>query len=157
MICTVPHYSFGAGDSLRPRGSEKGLEIRKPSVILHFCCDPTILTDHGSFLSNLGYRVLNSTNGFETIQLSASGEIDAAVLELDRNDSDVLLIAQEIERVRASIPIIVVVPATQTLDGFRDLVDAVVPKEVDSGILARSLEDLLPGEEPADRVIAPEY
>jgi hypothetical protein len=89
--------------------------------------------------------------------LSASGEIDAAVLELDRNPSDVLLIAQEIERVRASIPIIVVVHAAQTLDGFRDLADAVLPKEVGSGILLRSLEELLPGEEPADRLSLTEY
>jgi DNA-binding response OmpR family regulator len=119
--------------------------IRKPFVILHFFCDPTVLTDHGMFLSNLGYRVINSNDGFETIQLSASAEIDAAVLELDRNRSDVLLIAQEIERVRASIPIIVVVHATQTLDGLRDLADAVVPREVGSGVLLRSLEELLPG------------
>ncbi len=131
--------------------------FRKPFVILHFGCDPTVLTDHGMFLSNLGYRVINSNNGFETIQLSASGKIDAAVLELDRNHSDVLLIAQEIERVRASIPIIVVVHATQTLHGLRDLADAVVPKEVGSGTLARSLEELLPEEKPADQLIPTEY
>jgi hypothetical protein len=80
--------------------------------------------------------------------LSASGEIDAAVLELDCNHSDVLFIAQEIERVRASIPIIVVVHAMQTLDGLCDLADAVVPKEVGSGVLLKSLEALLLGREP---------
>jgi DNA-binding response OmpR family regulator len=131
--------------------------LRKPFVILHFCCDPSVLTDHGMFLSNPGYRVINSTNGFETIQLSTSGKIDAAVLELDGNYSDVLLIAREIERVRASIPIIVVVHATQALDGLCDLADAVVSKEVGSGILVRSLEKLLTGEEPADRHTPTEY
>jgi DNA-binding NtrC family response regulator len=90
--------------------------LRKPFVILHFCCDPIVLSDHGIFLRNLGYRVINSMNGFETVQLSESGEIDAAVLELDRNCADVALIAREIERVRPSIPIIVV-HAAQTLDG----------------------------------------
>lgn len=127
---------------------------RKSSVILHFCCDPTVLTDHAMFLSNLGYCVIHSNNGFETIALSTSGKIDAAVLELDRNHSDVLLIAQEIA-VRASIPIIVVVNATQTLDGLRDLAHAVVPKEAGSGILVRSLEELLPRQEPADRLTPP--
>ncbi len=112
--------------------------LKKPFVILHFSCDPTILTDHGMSLSNLGYRVINSNNGFETIQLSASGKIDAAVLELDRNHSDVLFIAREIERVRASIPIIVVVHATKALDCLRDLADAVVAKKVGSGILGRA-------------------
>lgn len=125
--------------------------IRKPFVILHFFCDPTVLTDHGMFLSNLGYRVINSNDGFETIQLSASAEIDAAVLELDRNRSDVLLIAQEIERVRASIPIIVVVHAIQTLDGLRDLVDAVVPEEIGCEMLMNSLEQaLLMGDQQTD-------
>jgi CheY-like chemotaxis protein len=102
----------------------------KPFVILHFCCGPAVLTDHGIFLSNLGYRVVNSDNGFETIQLSTSGKIDAVVLELDRNYSDILLIAREIERVRPSIPIIVVVHATQTLDGLRDLADAVYRRKL---------------------------
>jgi DNA-binding response OmpR family regulator len=104
------------------------------------------------FPSNVGYRVINSNNGFETIQLSTSENIDAAVLELDRNHPDVLLIAQEIERVRPSIPIIVVVRATQTLEGLRDVADAVVQKEVGPGILLRSLEELLPGLRPADRL-----
>jgi DNA-binding response OmpR family regulator len=119
--------------------------LRKPFVILHFCCGPTVLTDDGMFPSN-------SNNGFETIQLSTSENIDAAVLELDRNHPDVLLIAQEIERVRPSIPIIVVVRATQTLEGLRDVADAVVQKEVGPGILLRSLEELLPGLRPADRL-----
>jgi hypothetical protein len=125
--------------------------LRKPFAVLHFCCDPTVLANHGMILSNLGYRVVKSHNGFETIQLSASGEIDATVLELDRNHSDVLLIAQEIERVRASIPIIVVVHAIQTLDGLRDLVDAVVPEEIGCEMLMNSLEQaLLMGDQQTD-------
>ncbi len=86
--------------------------LRKPFAVLHFCCDPVVLANHGMILSNLGYRVVKSHNGFETIQLSASGEIDAVVLELDRNHSDVLLIAREIKRVRASMPTVVVARAT---------------------------------------------
>ena len=118
---------------------------RKPFVILHFCCDPTVLTDHGMFLSTLGYRVVNSHNGFETIKLSTSGKIDAVVLELDRNHSDILLIAREIKRVRALIPTIVVVHATQTLDGLFELADAVVSDEAGCEMWMKSLEGVLRG------------
>ncbi len=91
--------------------------LGKPFVILHFCCDPTVLTDHGMFLSTLGYRVVNSQNGFETIKLSISGKIDAVVLELDRNHSDILLIARKIKRVRALIPTVGKFVIVETGDG----------------------------------------
>jgi response regulator RpfG family c-di-GMP phosphodiesterase len=119
--------------------------LRKALVILHFCCDPPVLTDHGMFLSTLGYRVVNSQNGFETIKLSTSGKIHAVVLELDRNHSDVLLIAREIKRARALIPTVVVVRATQTLDSLFDLVDAVVPDEAGCEKWIQSLEGVLRG------------
>jgi DNA-binding NtrC family response regulator len=129
---------------------------RKPFVILHFCCDPAVLTDHAVFLSSLGYRVIHSNNGFETIQFSTSGTIDAFVLELDRNHSDVLFIAQEIKRVRTSIPTIVVVHETQILDGLRDVADAMVPEEIDSGTLVKSLAGFL-GKKPVDQLTAAGY
>jgi CheY-like chemotaxis protein len=94
------------------------------------------------FLSNLGYRVVSSHNGFETIRLSTSGKIDAVVLELDRNRSDVLLIAREIKRVRGLIPT-VVVGATQTLDSLYGLADAVVPEVADCEMWMESLEGVL--------------
>jgi response regulator RpfG family c-di-GMP phosphodiesterase len=97
------------------------------------------------FLRTLGYRVVNSHNGFETIKLSTSGKIDAVVLELDRNHFDVMLIAREIKRVRALIPIIVVVHATQTLDGLFEFTDAVVPVEAGCERWMKSLEEVLCG------------
>jgi hypothetical protein len=86
--------------------------------------------------------------------MSTSGKIDALVLELDRNHTDVLLIAQEIKRVRASFPTIVVVHATQILDGLCDVADALVPEEAGSGLLVKSLEDFLLGAETTDRLAA---
>jgi hypothetical protein len=118
--------------------------LRKP-VVLHFCCDPPVLTDHGMFLDNLGYRVVKSHNGFETIELCISGKIDALVLELDRNHSDILLIVREIKRVRALIPTVVVMRATQTLDSLYDLADAVVPEEAGCEMWMKSLEGVLRG------------
>ena len=67
------------------------------------------------------------------------------VLELDRNYSDVLLIAREIKRLRALIPTIVVVHATQTLDGLFELADAVVSDEAGCEMWMKSLEGVLRG------------
>jgi hypothetical protein len=100
------------------------------------------------FPSNLGYRVVNSHNGFETIEMSTSGKIDAVVLELDRNHSDVLFIAREIKRVRALIPTVVVVRATRTLDGLREVADAVVPEEPGCEVWMKSLAGVLRGRSP---------
>lgn len=119
--------------------------LKEPLVVLHFCCDPAVLTDRGMFLSSLGCRVVNSHNGFETIELSTSGKVDALVLELDRNHSDILLIAREIKRVRALIPTVVFVRARQTLDGLYDLADAVVQEEAGCEMWMKSLEGTLRG------------
>ena len=118
-------------------------QFREPFVVFHFCCNPTVQTDHGKFLSNLGYRVINSHNGFETIESSTSGRIDALVLELDRNQSDVLLIAREIERVGASLPTVVVVHGTQNLDGLSELATSLIPAESSCEGLMTSLEQIL--------------
>lgn len=117
---------------------------RKPLVVLHFCCDPTLVTDR-EIPSNLGCRVINSHNGFEAIQLATAGVIDAVVLELDRNHAELSLVAQEIKRARSSIPTVVVAHASQTLDGLLDLADAVVPADISRGILVKSLEQALLG------------
>jgi hypothetical protein len=52
------------------------------------------------------------------------------------------------------IPTVVVVRATQTLDSLYDLADAVVPAEIGCGMLVKSLEQFLLGEEPADQFSA---
>jgi hypothetical protein len=113
--------------------------------VLHFCCNPTIAAEHGSILKILGYRVVRSSNGFDTIRLSVSENVDAVVLELDRNYDDVQLIAQEIEGLQVSIPTVVVVHMAQTLESLCDLVDAVILKKSDSAMLMKSLRQVLPG------------
>ncbi|MGC2196792.1 MAG: hypothetical protein WA628_19110 [Terriglobales bacterium] len=62
-----------------------------------------MLTSRGQFLSKAGYRVLNSSNGFDAIRLSTSGRVHAVVLDLDRNHEDPTLIAQEIKRLRPEV------------------------------------------------------
>jgi hypothetical protein len=44
----------------------------------------------------MGYLVVNSNNGLEPIRWSTAGRVDAVVLDFDRNDAGVYLIAQEL-------------------------------------------------------------
>jgi DNA-binding response OmpR family regulator len=116
---------------------------RKRPAVLHFSCDRTVLLSRGQFLRQAGYRVLNSSNGFDAIRLSTSGRVHAAVLDLDRNHEDVTLIAQEIKRLRPGVPTIVLTETAEPVDEVRELADALVPKEAGHSPLLKSLRALL--------------
>ncbi len=118
----------------------------KPRVILHFCCDPATLVLREALLTNVGYLVVNSNNGFEAIRWSTSGRVDAVVLDLNRNHAEVCLIAQEIRRLKPGIPAIVLAETKVVARGLRELSGAVVVKESDPQILLKFLTDLLPAE-----------
>jgi DNA-binding response OmpR family regulator len=118
---------------------------RKPYTVVNFCCDRVALTLRGWFLNEAGYRVLNSSNGFEAIRLSASEEVHAAVLDLDHNRTEVTLIAQEIKRLRPQIVTVVVTERTVPMDGVCELADALVPREHGPETLVKSLQRILAG------------
>jgi len=118
----------------------------KPRIILHFCCDPATLVLRAWLLTNVGYLVVNSNNGFEAIRWSTSGRVDAVVLDLDRNHAEVYLIAREIKRLKPEIPAILVTKAEVVSQGLSELSDAVVANDGDPEILLQSLSDLLPDE-----------
>lgn len=117
-----------------------------PRVILHFCCDPETLALRESLLTNMGYLVVNSNNGFEAIRWSASGRVDAVVLDLDRNHAEICLIAQEIKRLKPEIPAIVLTETKVAAHGLSELSDAVVAKDSDPEILLGFLTEWLPAE-----------
>jgi DNA-binding NtrC family response regulator len=118
---------------------------RKPRVILHFCSDPATLVLREALLTNVGYLVVNSNNGFEAIRWSASGRVDAVVLDLDRNHAEVRLIAEEIKRLKPEIPAILWTETKAVSHGLGELSDAVVTKDSDHEILLQFLTELLPG------------
>lgn len=93
---------------LEPLNSERRSHLPgrqgKHHTILHFCCDPAALVLRGQFLNQLGYRVLNSSNGFEAIELSTSKRVHAVVLDLEHNRDDITVVAQEIKRLRPRSP-----------------------------------------------------
>jgi DNA-binding response OmpR family regulator len=97
----------------------------------------------GQFLLDLGYRVLNLSNGFDAIRLSRSKRVQAVVLDLDHNHEDVTLIAQEIKRIRPEVPTIVLKDAAEPVLGVHELADALVPKENGHRMLVRSLQEVL--------------
>ena len=84
---------------------------------------------------------MNSSNGFETIELSSSGQVDAVVLDLDHNHVEVTLITNEIKRLRPQCPTIVLTEGAAP-DTLRALADTLIPKGNDE-VLVASLEKIL--------------
>jgi DNA-binding response OmpR family regulator len=97
----------------------------------------------GQFLNQLGYRVLNSSNGFEAIELSTSKRVHAVVLDLEHNRDDITVVAQEIKRLRPQVPTLVLTEGTLPVGDVHKIADAIVSKEHDPEVLVRSLEELL--------------
>ena len=95
------------------------------------------------FLRRLGYRVLSSSNGFETMELCTREPVDAVVLDLDRNRAEVALIAREVKQRRPEVPTIVLTEATAPEESLHELADALVLKENHPELL-NSLQKLLP-------------
>jgi len=112
---------------------------RMPHTILHFSRDRGILIFRGWVLNIAGYRVLNSSIAPEAIKLSE--QADAAVLDMDDNRNEVTVIAQEIKRLRPTLPTIVLTEGQVAMDW--QLADAFVPKEGGPETLVKSLGQLL--------------
>jgi len=97
----------------------------------------------GQFLNQLGYRVLNSSNGFEAIELSTLTGVHAVVIDLEHNRGDITVVAREIKRLRPQVPTLVLTEGTVPVGEVHEIADAIVSKEHDPEVLVRSLEELL--------------
>ncbi len=115
---------------------------RKSHTILHFCCDDGALLTRTESLRRQGYRVLVSSNGFETVELCSREPVDAVVLDMDRNVAEVALIARELKQHHPEVPTIVLAAGPAPMEGVHDLADALVPRD-NHPELAKSLEKLL--------------
>jgi CheY-like chemotaxis protein len=133
----------GEGRYTRRERSHLPERQRKRHTILHFCCDPAALMLRGQFLNQLGYRVLNSSNGFEAIELSTSTGVHAVVIDLEHNRDDITVVAREIKRLRPQVPTLVLTEGTVPVGEVHEIADALVPKEHGPEVLVRSLEELL--------------
>lgn len=115
---------------------------RKSSTILHFGTDRPALLLRARDLARMGYDVLNSSNGFEAIQLACLEAVDAVVLDQNRDGAEVELIVSEIKRFRPQLPTILLAEGQAPLCRTRELADAWVNKE-NLKMLAATLQNVL--------------
>jgi len=92
----------------------------------------------------MGYEVLNSTNGFEAIQLACLDVVEAVVLDQEGNHAEVELVAAEIKRSRPQVPTILLVERTGPQVRAHALVDAMISQRDNVSVLVAALEALLP-------------
>jgi DNA-binding NtrC family response regulator len=115
---------------------------KKSTTILHFWTDRPALLLRARDLTRMGYDVLNSSNGFEAIQLACLAVVDAVVLDQNRDCAEVELIVPEIKRFRPQLPTILLAEQSGSLRRTQELVDACVKRE-NLKTLAATLKDVL--------------
>jgi DNA-binding response OmpR family regulator len=79
-------------------------------------------------LQENGYELVTATNGEEGLRLFASEPVDAIVLDYHLGLSDGTFLANEIKRVRPTIPIVMLADDLNLPDGALRFVDALVTK-----------------------------
>jgi DNA-binding response OmpR family regulator len=79
-------------------------------------------------LQENGYRLLTATNGRDGLRLFASQPVDAIVLDYHLGLLDGTLVANEIKRVRPTIPIVMLADNLELPDGALTSVDALVTR-----------------------------
>jgi len=115
---------------------------KKSTTIVHFGTDRPALLLRAQNLSQLGYDVLNSSNGFEAIQLACLEVVDAVVLDQNRDCAEVDLIVTEIKRFRPRLPTILLAEEQASRRRTKELADAWV-KRGNLQMLAATLKEVL--------------
>ena len=86
-------------------------------------------------LQENGYQLLTATNGHDGLRLFASQPVDAIVLDYHLGLLDGAVVADEIKRVRPSIPIVMLADSLELPYGALNSVDALVTKSDGSHFL----------------------
>jgi len=81
-----------------------------------------------SSLQENGYELLTATNGHDGLRLFASQPVDAIVLDYHLGLLDGACVANEIKRVRPTIPIVMLTDNLELPDGALNSVDALVTR-----------------------------
>jgi DNA-binding NtrC family response regulator len=129
---------------------------KKRRTILHYGTDRVVLLLRARGLNEMGYHVLNASDGFEAIKLATQEHVDAVVLDLDRNHAEVALVATEIKRCRPQLPTILLADETTHPSRANDLADALVPRRDNVKMLVTALENILTGGAGTPRKMLPE-
>jgi hypothetical protein len=97
-----------------------------------------------AFLREHGWLVLSSTTGHGGIVQFAAELVHAVVLDVDGDGAETALIAGELKRTKATVPVILLVGEGQALlEGALNSANAVVPR-VDESELLKALEQQAP-------------
>jgi two-component system nitrogen regulation response regulator NtrX len=96
-----------------------------------------------SLLQESGYEMVTATNGHEALRLFMSRPVDAIVLEYYLGLLDGAVIADEIKRVRPTIPIVMLADHLELPDGALKSVDAVVTKSDGAHFLLATVHFML--------------
>jgi DNA-binding response OmpR family regulator len=81
-----------------------------------------------SSLQENGYELVTATNGHDGLRLFATQPVDAIVLDYHLGQLDGALVANEIKRIRPTIPIVMLTDNLELPDGALSSVDALVTK-----------------------------
>ena len=84
--------------------------------------------DQLNLLRENGYELLTATNGHDGLRLFASQPVDAIVLDYHLGLLDGALVANEMKRVRPTIPIVMLADNLELPDGALNSIDALVTK-----------------------------
>jgi DNA-binding response OmpR family regulator len=103
------------------------------SITDSMATNPTLLCIHRypaqlHSLQENGYQLLTATNGHDGLRLFASQPVDAIVLDYHLGMLDGTVVANEIKRVRPTIPIVMMADNLELPDGALKSVDALVTK-----------------------------
>jgi DNA-binding response OmpR family regulator len=86
--------------------------------------------------------VLSSANGHDGIVRFAAERVDVVVLDVNSDAAETAVIAGELKRTRANVPVIMLVTEEQTLaEGVLEIADAVVLRS-DQSKLLKTLDSL---------------
>jgi AmiR/NasT family two-component response regulator len=89
-----------------------------------------------------GWLVLSSANGHDGIVRFAAERVDVVVLDVNSDAAETAVIAGELKRTRANVPVIMLVTEEQTLaEGVLEIADAVVLRS-DQSKLLKTLDSL---------------
>jgi CheY-like chemotaxis protein len=118
-----------------------------PRTILCVGSDILSLYVRCAFLREHGWRVLSATSGHAGIVQFAVELVDVVVLDVDDDGAETAVIAGELKRTKAKVPLVLLVGEGQALvEGALNSANSVVPR-LDESELLNALEQQ--GRQPA--------
>jgi len=97
-----------------------------------------------SFLERHGWHVMSSGKGHDGVFRFSREHVDAVVIDLDGDGSEAALIAAELKRRRANVPVIMLVRDEGVLvPGATAQADAILLKSDEAKLLHKTLKNIL--------------